>query len=171
MRYLDNPFKIRHIVPRIPNALNIHRLRLVVNRLLKLLRVLALDEFGADAQAWKEDFELVVRAAVEVRGRDDVVAGMREGRDRHELRGLAGRGGDGGDAAFEGRDALFEDVDCGLWGSGGVRALCTGVWEEARQAYVHDTAVYIAKFFEAKEPGSVGAVVEDIALRVLSNST
>jgi len=34
--------------------------------------------------------------------------------DGDELGALAGRGGEGGDAAFESRDALLEDVDGGL---------------------------------------------------------
>jgi len=39
-----------------------------------------------------------------------------EGSDGHELSGLAGGGGDGGDTTFKGGDALFEGVDRGLNG-------------------------------------------------------
>lgn len=63
---LGNRLKIRDIVARVANGLNVHGPSLVVNGLCKVLGALRGDKFGVNAETWKEDFELVVRAAVEV---------------------------------------------------------------------------------------------------------
>jgi len=116
MRNLHNPLKIRNIILWIPNALQVHRLRLVVNRSLEVLWLIPIDELSRNTEAGQQHFELVVCAAVQVGSGNDVVALVGERCEGHELGGLAGGGGDGGDSAFEGGDALFEDVDCGLYG-------------------------------------------------------
>lgn len=114
MRHLHDGLQIRNIILRVSNRLNIHRLCLLIDRCGNLVRLVDIDELGVDAQAREEDLELVVGAAVEVGGGDDVVAGVGEGRDGDELGALAGGGGEGADAAFEGCHALLEDVDGGL---------------------------------------------------------
>jgi hypothetical protein len=114
MRNLDNSLQIRDIVLWVTNRLNIDRLGLVINRLGDLIRLIDIHELGVDAQTREEDLELVVSAAVEVGGGDDVVAGVGKSGDGDELGSLAGRGSESGDTAFEGCDALLEDVDGGL---------------------------------------------------------
>lgn len=133
--------------PPIPPLVNtyINRLGLPINRAPKILGLIPIHKLRLDAQPRKEDFELVIRAAVQVRRGNDVVACGREGRDGDELRGLAGCCGECCDAAFEGRDALFEDVD----------------------GRVHDAAVDVAKFFEAEEPCAVGGVIEGEGLGIV----
>lgn len=116
MCHLDNLLEIWYIVSRIANALQIDSLGLVINQFLEVLSVIAFDEFSRDAQAGEGDFELVVGAAVEIGGRNDVVTCVGEGGDGHELGGLARCGCYGGDAAFKGCNAFFENVDCGLEG-------------------------------------------------------
>ena len=111
---------VRHVVSWVTDAFDVDHFRLVVDLLLEFRRVVAFDEARADAEPGEEDFELVVGAAVEVRGRDDVVAGVGQCGDGHELGGLARGSSHGGDTAFERGDALFEDVHCGL-GFGGCR--------------------------------------------------
>lgn len=50
MSDLDNLIEIWHIVFWIPNALQIHRLSLVINQFLKFFwGIVTLDEFGRDA--------------------------------------------------------------------------------------------------------------------------
>jgi len=114
-RHPDNPLKVGHTIPRIPDTLQIHRLCPVINQLGKLARLILtrshIHKLGRHAQSRQEHLQLVVRAAVQVRGGDDVVARVRERRDGHELCALARGRGHGCDAAFEGCDALFEDVD------------------------------------------------------------
>lgn len=56
--------------------------------------------------------ELVVSASVERRGRDDVVASLRNGEDGHSLRRLARGGGDGRYTSFEGGHSLFKHSVC-----------------------------------------------------------
>jgi len=72
---LHDLLKIRNVVSRIANLLDINRLGLLVDQLFKVFRLVALDEFGLDPQAGQEDLELVIGAAVEVGGGDNIVAG------------------------------------------------------------------------------------------------
>ena len=84
--------------------------------------------------------EKVVGAAVERGGGDDFVAGAGQGEDGQGLGGLAGGGGQGRRSSFEGGDALLEDVGGG----------------------VHDAGVDVAEFLQAKEPGGMIGVFEDV---------
>lgn len=89
MGNLGNGLDIRDVVSWVSNALDIDSLGLVVNGGSNVLRVLTVDELGLDAQAREEDFELVVGAAIQVRGGDDVVAGLGQSRNCDELGTLA----------------------------------------------------------------------------------
>lgn len=111
MRNLGDRFKIRNIVPRVPDGLNVNGLGAIINGRTDVLGLISLDEFGVDPQAREHDLELVVGATVEVAGGDNVVPSVGQGGDGHELRGLTGRGGNSSHAAFEGRNALLEDID------------------------------------------------------------
>lgn len=115
----NNGLKVGHVVARVADALNVDGLCAVVDGGGQLLGLVAVDKLGRDAQAGEDDLELVVGAAVQVRGRDDVVAGVCEGGDGEELGGLAGGRGEGSDTAFEGGNALLKDVDrgAGSWQS------------------------------------------------------
>ena len=64
----------------------------VAQRLGNLLRLINVHKLGVDVETREEDLELVVSAAVEVGGGDDVVAGVGEGGDGDELGALAGGG-------------------------------------------------------------------------------
>lgn len=110
----SNGLEVRHVVARVPDGLDVDGLGAVVDGGGDGGRVVALDELGGDAEAREEHLELVVGAAVQIAGGHDVVAGVGERRDGHELGGLARGGGHSGDAALQGGDALFKDVDCGL---------------------------------------------------------
>lgn len=116
MRSLGDGLKIRYIIPRVTDAFDVDGLGAVVDGGGEVLGRVTLDELGLDAEAGQQHLELVVGAAVQVRRRDDVVAGARERRDGHELRGLAGRRRERRHAALEGCDALLEDIDRRLFG-------------------------------------------------------
>jgi hypothetical protein len=72
---------------------HVNRLCLIVNRAPKVLRFVPVHKLCGYAHARQHDFELVVRASIQIRRRDDVVARMRERCDSNELRRLARRGG------------------------------------------------------------------------------
>jgi hypothetical protein len=158
---LGNGGNVGDVVLGVANALDVHGLGLVVDGSLDVLDAITVDELGVDAEAGQEDLELVVGAAVEQRGGDDVVAGVSQGVDGDELSGLAGRGGQGSDTSLEGSDTLLEDVDGGLREDvSAERVGCRG----SRKTHVHDTAVDVAELLEAKEPRAVGRVIEGEAL-------
>jgi hypothetical protein len=111
---LGNGLEVGHVVPRVADALDVDGLGPVVDGGGNVLGLVAVDKLGGDAEALERHLELVVGAAVEVRRGDDVVAGLGEGCDGEELGALAGRGGQRGDAAFQGSYPLLEDIDGGL---------------------------------------------------------
>lgn len=108
---LGNGFKVRDVVSRVADALDVDGLCVVVDGGGNVLGVVALDKLGGDAVALERDLELVVGAAVQVGGRDDVVAGLGEGSEGEELGGLARGGGQSSSAAFKGCYPLLEDID------------------------------------------------------------
>lgn len=88
MRNFYNSLEVRDIVSRIADTLEIYSFSLLVNELLELFGVIAIHEVGIDAQTWEKDFQLIVRAAVEVGSSNDVVPSLCERADGHELCGL-----------------------------------------------------------------------------------
>lgn len=123
VRDLGNGLKVGHVVLGVSNALDVDGLGLVVDGGGDVLDAVAVDELGVDAEAGQEHLELVVGAAVQKRGGDDVVASVGEGVDGDELGGLAGGGGQGRDTTLERGDALLEDVDRRL------RAVASVTWK------------------------------------------
>ena len=109
----DNGLKVGYVVARVADALDVDSFGLVVDGGGQLLGLVSVDELGGDTQTGQDDLELVIGAAVEVGGRNDVVAGVGEGRDGEELGGLAGGGGKGSDTALKGGNALLKDIDRG----------------------------------------------------------
>lgn len=116
MRHLGDGLKVRHVVPGVPNGLDVDGLGAVVDGGRDGLGAVSLDELGIDAEAREQDLELVVGAAVQIAGGHDVVSDMGQRRDGHELGGLAGGCCHGGDTTFERGDALLKDIDGGLEG-------------------------------------------------------
>ena len=110
MRRLCNRLKIRDIILRIPNALDIYRLCLVVYRGRKVFCFVSVDKFRLDPKAWEKDFELVVGPAIQEGGGDNIVPRVCERCDGHELCGHARGCRDGRDTALERGNALLEYV-------------------------------------------------------------
>lgn len=61
---LCNGLKVRDIVLRISDALDVDGLRLLVNRLGKILGLVSVDKLGVYAQSREEDLQLVVGSAI-----------------------------------------------------------------------------------------------------------
>ena len=111
-----NGFQVWDVLARVSNGFKVYGFGFFVNEGVKVGGGVPFDEFGGYTEAGKGNFELVVGAAVEIGGGNYVVACMGESGDGHELGGLAGGGCDGCDAAFEGCNSFFEDIDRGLEG-------------------------------------------------------
>ena len=124
----------------IANGLDKDRLGAVIDPLAEALGIVALDEPDVDAEARECNLELVVGAAVEVAGRDDVVARLSERGERDELSRLPARDGEGGDTTLQGRDPLLEHI--------GRR--------------VHQPRVDVAELLQREQPCAVRAVLERV---------
>lgn len=61
---LCNGLKVRDIVLRISDALDVDGLRLLVNRLGKILGLVSVHKLGVYAQSREEDLQLVVGSAI-----------------------------------------------------------------------------------------------------------
>lgn len=110
MSDFSDGFEIGNVESGVANCFDINGLGAVVDGGGEVLRLVALDELGRDAQPRKEDLKLVVGTSVQVAGSDNVIAGMGQGRDGHELGSLTGGSGNSGDTALEGSNTLFEDI-------------------------------------------------------------
>ena len=137
--------EVRHVEARLTQGLDVDRLGVVVDGAADRVRIVAVHQVDVDAEAWQGDFELVVGAAVEVAGGNDIVAGLGDRRDGEELRRLAARRRHGRDAAFERGDALFENIRRGI----------------------HDPRINIAEFLQREETRAVGGVVEGERRRLI----
>ena len=109
-----NGFEVWDVIAGVPDGFEVYGFGFFVNESVKVGGGVSFDEFGGYAEAGKGDFELVVGAAVEIGGRDYVVACVGKSGNGHKLGGLAGGGCNGCDAAFEGCNSLFKHIDCGL---------------------------------------------------------
>lgn len=167
MSHLGDRLEIGHVESRVADGLQIHGLGAVVDEGGDILGLVTLDELGRDAQPREHDLELVVGAAVQVAGGDDVVTGVGEGGNGHELGRLAGRGGHGGHTTLEGSDALFEDVDGGLDTCRQPCVVFVSVSVGYRgMTYIHDPTVDVSKLLEAKQPRSMSRVIEGVGLNL-----
>ena len=137
------PLQVGHVAGRVAHALDVEGLRAVVDERLERLGALVRGDAHLDAHVAQRDAELVVGAAVEQRGGDDVVApgGQREHRD--EDRRHARRYGQGPHGSVERRNALL--VGC----RGGVL----------------QPGVDVAGFAQLEEPGGMVAVAETVGGR------
>ena len=107
-RQFDDRFEVGHVELRVADGFQIDRLRSRIDQRSDAPYVVAVGEPYLDTETAQGDFELIVRAAVDVRGADDVVAGFGEVADGQKLRRQARCGRYGRRAAFERRNAVFE---------------------------------------------------------------
>lgn len=110
MNSLGNPSNVGNNVLGVGDGLDKDGLGLGVDQLGKGLRLVRVGELDLDSDTGEKDLELVVGAAIEMGGSNDVVAGLGQSANGEELSGLAGRGGDGADSALEGCNTLLKDI-------------------------------------------------------------
>ena len=99
---------------RVGQALDEDRLAPRRQRAAEILRIGRIDEMAGPAELLERQPELRQRAAIQVARRQELVALLQHRREHQELRGMAGRGGDRGAAAFQAGDALLQHRDGGV---------------------------------------------------------
>ncbi len=130
---------VEHVQPRVADRLAEHQPRLLVGQAGDGARVVGVGPADLDAVLRQRVREQVVRAAVELRDGDDVVAGAADVQHRVGDRRLARGGDERADAALERGEALLEHVP----------------------RRVHDPRVDVAGHREREQVGGVLRVVED----------
>ena len=133
-------FDVDDVELRVADALGVDGAGLVVDRGAQAVEIVSIDEADGDAEARQGVVEEVIGAAVERSGGDDFFAGRGEGGDGERFRRLAGGRGQARRAAFERRNALFENVGGGI----------------------HDAGVDIPEFLEREETAGVVRILEKI---------
>ena len=145
LRQRGERLEIRHREPGIADRLEVDRLGLRIDQRLEARHLHAVGKPRLDADVLEGVFELIVGPAVEVRRRDEIVAHRRDVVDRQKLRRVPRRRREGRHAAFERRDAFFENV--------GRR--------------IHQPCVDVAELLEGEQPGAVRGVFELIGRRLV----
>ena len=82
-----------------------------VSALRKFSGLGRIDKMALPAELFERQAELGQRAAIEIARGDELVARLHQGEEDQELRGMPRGGGEGGAAAFEARDPLFQHRD------------------------------------------------------------
>jgi hypothetical protein len=100
MGNLGDSLEVRNVIFWVSNALNIYRLGLVIDGRSEVLWLVSIDELCIYAESWEEDFQLVVGSSVEVGCRDNVVAGVCNCCNGHELGSLTRTCCDGRNTPF-----------------------------------------------------------------------
>ena len=109
VRDRGDAFEVEDVALRVADALAVERARVRPDRRLPRVEVVGVvDEADLDAELRERVVQLVVRAAVERRARDDVAAVLGEVEQRDRLRGLTARGAERADAALERGEAVLE---------------------------------------------------------------
>src|SRR6185295_12390070 len=94
VRDLRQRLDVDDVDERVAERLGVEELGIFLDRLAKVLGIVGRDEGRLDAELPQVDVQQRVRAAVERRRRDDVVARAAEGQERGRLGRLSGGGGE-----------------------------------------------------------------------------
>ncbi len=108
MRDRRHLFEIDDDAARVGQVLDKDRLGPRGQGAAEILRVGRVDEMALPAELFERQPELGQRAAIEVARGEKLVAGLEQGEEDQELRGVARGGGDRGAPVLEARDPLFE---------------------------------------------------------------
>ena len=109
VRDVGDAFEVEDVVLRVADALGVERHGVRLHGRGPRVEVVGVvDEGDLPAELRQRVVEKVVRAAVERRRRDDVVAGLPEVQQRDRLGGLTARRRERTDAALERGEAIFE---------------------------------------------------------------
>ena len=133
-------FEIGDVEAGVAHRLDIDGLGVLIDLGLEALRLIPIGKFDVDAQPGELNLELVVGAAVEKGGGDQVVTSLHEVGDGQKLRRLARGGGHRSHTALQRRHPLFKDIGGG----------------------VHQAGVDVPEFLQPKKIGAVLGVIEDV---------
>ena len=139
VRDLGQALEVGDVAGRVGDDLGVDGLGVLADRRGEVGRVGGVDERGLDAEAAQGHVELGDGSAVELGGRDNVVARAGQRREGDELGCHAGAGGDGADAALERGDAFLE----------------------GRNGRVADARVDVAVLLQGEEVRGIVGVLED----------
>ena len=146
MRDARNLRDVEDVDLRVADRLTEEQLRVRADSSAPLVRiVLVLNERRLDTELGERVLEQVVGSAVDRRGRDDVVAGLRDVEHRVRLGCLAACDEEGTGAALERGEALLDDI----------------------LRRVHDARVNVAELGQREEVRGVLGVVEDVRRRLI----
>ena len=163
---LGDRLKVRDVVAGVSNGLHINGLGTVIDGGCNVLWLIALNEFGVDTKTRELDLKLIVGTTVQVARRHDVVTGVSKSGDGQQLRSLSGGGRNGSYATLERRNTLFKDIYRGLRGcQHACNVMGHSLGLTGKSTHVHNPTVDVSEFFEAKEPRTVGGVIENEGLR------
>jgi hypothetical protein len=156
---LGDGLEVGDVVLGVSDGLDVDSLGVVVDGSSDVFGLVAVHELGLDSEPREHDLELVVGSSVQERGRHDVVTGVRESGNGHELGALAGGGGHSGNSSLQRGNTLLENIDCRL------RLMSERVSGSGMgDTNVHDTAVDVAELLESKETRAMSGVVENEGL-------
>ena len=114
LRDLCDRFEIEHDAAGVGQSLAEEELDLVGHRPLDIFGLRHVDEMAGPAELLEAHAELGERAAIEIVGRDELVAALQQRRAHQELRRMAGRCRDGAAPVLQRRDPLLEHGDGGV---------------------------------------------------------
>ena len=137
---LGQSFDVGNVELGIAQGLGVDSPGFRVNGRPQAVKIVGIDKAYLDAHPRQGVVEKVVGSPIERGGGDDLVSGAGQGGDGQGFGGLSGGGCQRRRSSFEGGDALLEDIGGG----------------------VHDAGVDVAEFLQAKEPGGVIGVFEDV---------
>ena len=134
------PLDVQGVQRGVADGLGVHGFGPVGDRVAQGVKVRGVDELDVYADLGQGVVELVVGAAVELRGRDDLISSPHDVQDRQRLGRLARGGRERADALLQRGYALLEDVGGG----------------------VHDPCVNVALFGEREQVRRPLGIVEDV---------
>ena len=149
MRDLGQPTDVGDVAQGIADGLAIDRLGLVVDQLGKVIRLAVVGKTHLNAELRQGVGKQVVGAAVQGRGRHNVVAGFGDGLDGVGDRRLTRRYGQGRNAALERSDPLFQHV----------------------LGRVHDPGIDVAQNLQVKQVCTMLGVVKGIGHRLINRGS
>ena len=119
---------------------HVDSLGLIVDSSLEILRLIAIDKLRLHSQTWKEHFQLVVSASVQIRCRKDIISSMRKSGYSNELGSLTRCCCQCRNTSFERGDSLLENSN----------------------SRISNAAVYVSELLQAEQSCAVCRVIEDI---------
>ncbi len=145
LRQRHKGLKVRHCQSGIANGFQIDRLRLRIDQRFIALHLHPIGKSRLHPDAFEGVLELIVGAAVEMRGRNKVVAHRGDVVDRDELRRMPRSRRQRRRASFESRHPLLKDI----------------------RRRIHQAGIDVPELLQCKELGTVLGALELISRRLV----